>query len=209
MPGPRITAAAFDLGGVLIDWNPRYLYRQLFSDPAEMEDFLAGVCTPEWHHAHDLGEDTLESCRHLAARYPHYRDMIMAWAGRGEEMAAGELGETVAVLGELKGAGLPCFALSNMEPDVFARRRSRFTFMAWFDGYVISGLEGVAKPDRRIFEILLRRHGLDPVATVFVDDVPANVAAARELGLVALQFTGAARLRHDLRALGLTAVAAA
>ena len=188
---------------MLIDWDPRYLYRQLFTDPAEMEDFLTRVCTPAWHHAHDLGEDITESCRRLARRYPGYRDMIMAWAERGEEMAASQFDEAVGVLREVKAAGLRCLALSNMEPSAFATRRTRFAFMDLFDGFVISGIEGVAKPDRRIFQILLRRYRLEPAATVFIDDSPANVDAARGLGLIAVRYTSAGELRSQLGSLGL------
>jgi 2-haloacid dehalogenase len=203
VPG-RLTTAVFDLGGVLIDWDPRHLYRQLFTDPGEMEDFLARVCTPDWHRAHDLGEDITESCRRLARRYPGHRDMIMVWADRCEEMAAGQFDEAVGVLREVKAAGLRCLALSNMEPATFATRRARFGFMDWFDGFVISGIEGVAKPDRRIFQILLRRYRLEPAATVFIDDSPANVEAARGLGMTALRYTSAGQLRGQLRSLGLT-----
>jgi 2-haloacid dehalogenase len=189
---------------VLIDWDPRHVYRQLFTDPAEMEDFLARICTQDWHLAHDRGEDITESCRRLARRYPGYRDMIMAWAERGEEMAAGQFDEAVGVLREVKAAGLRCLALSNMEPSAFATRRTRFAFMDLFDGFVISGIEGVAKPDRRIFQILLHRYRLEPAATVFIDDSPANVEAARGLGLTAVHYTSAGQLRSQLRALGLT-----
>jgi 2-haloacid dehalogenase len=129
--------------------------------------------------------------------------MIMVWAEHGEQMAAGQFDDTVQVLGDVKAAGVRCYALSNMEPDAYRVRRARFPFMDWFDAYVISGLEGVAKPDRRIFEILLHRHGLRPQACVFIDDQARNVAAARELGLVGLHFSSAERLRQDLRGLGL------
>ena len=198
----EIEAVVFDLGGVLIDWDPRYVYRQLFADPADMEAFLGSVCTSDWHRAHDLGADIGQSCEQLALRYPEHRDMIMVWAERGEEMVAGQFDDTVELLSELKASGMPCYALSNMEPDAFAVRRTRFGFMQWFDAHVISGLEGVAKPDRRIFEILLHRHGLRPRATVFIDDQARNVDAARDLGLVALHFSSAAQLRQDLLALG-------
>jgi 2-haloacid dehalogenase len=203
MPGRPVDTVVFDLGGVLIDWDPRYLYRQLFADPAEMADFLARICTDDWHRAHDLGDDVTESCRRLATRHPGYQEMIMAWAERGEEMVAGQFDATVGMLAELKAAGVPCYALSNMEPDAFAVRRARFPFMEWFDGHVISGIEHVAKPDRQIFDILLRRYGLEPQATVFVDDSAGNVEAARALGIVALPYTSAQRLRRDLRDLGL------
>ena len=96
----QITAVVFDLGGVLLDWNPRHLYRRLFADPGEMEDFLARICTPDWHSAHDLGEDITQSCRRLARQHPRHRDMIMAWVDPGDEMAAGQLDEAVGVLAE-------------------------------------------------------------------------------------------------------------
>jgi 2-haloacid dehalogenase len=198
---PEIEAVVFDIGGVLLDWDPRYVYRELFADPADMEEFLGSVCTLDWHRAHDLGADIPASCEQLALRYPEHRDMIMVWAERGEEMVAGQFDDTVELLSELKASGIPCYALSNMEPGPFRVRRARFAFMEWFDGHVISGLEGVAKPDRRIFEILLSRHGLRPHATVFIDDQARNVDAARDLGLIALQFSSAAQLRHDLQSL--------
>jgi 2-haloacid dehalogenase len=187
---------------VLIDWNPRYLYRQLFTDHAEMERFLAEVCTDAWHRQHDLGADILESCQRLAACHPAYHAMIMAWAERGEEMAAGQLDDTVEILTSLKAAGVPCYALSNMEPDAFAIRYDRFSFMKLFDGFVISGHEGVAKPDPQIFRILLDRFALDPPATVFIDDAERNTDAARELGLRTVHFASPAQLRQELRQLG-------
>jgi 2-haloacid dehalogenase len=199
---PPIDAVVFDLGGVLIDWNPRHVYRPLFREPSAMEKFLATVCTADWHRTHDLGADIRRSCEELARRHPEHRDMIMVWAEHGEQMAIGQFDDTVAVLGDLTAAGMPCYALSNMEPEAFRIRCSRFPFMRWFEAHVISGIEGVAKPDRRIFEILLHRHGLRPQSTVFIDDQARNVTAARELGLPALHFSSAAQLRRDLGALG-------
>jgi 2-haloacid dehalogenase len=206
MPKQKVTAVVFDLGGVLLDWDPRHLYRQLFTDPAEMEDFLARICTADWHHPHDLGENVTESCRRLARLHPGYRDEIMAWAERAEEMVVGQIDETVDVLAGLKAGGMRCLVLSNMEPTAFATRRVRFAFMSWLDGCVISGIEGLAKPDRRIFQILLRRYRLDPAATAFIDDSPGNVEAARLLGMRALRYVSAGELRSQLRALGVTAL---
>jgi len=203
MADSMITTVVFDLGGVLIDWDPRHLYRQLIADPADLEDFLGRICTPQWHAAHDLGVDTTQSCRELAGQHPEHADLIMAWADRGEEMIAGALDDTVAVLAELRAAGVRCLALSNMEPDTFVKRRRRFAFFELLDGWVISGQEGVAKPSREIFEILLARFGLDPAGTVFIDDNAANVAAAGKLGVIAITFTTAAQLRVQLGDLGL------
>lgn len=203
MAAREINAVVFDIGGVLLDWDPRYLYRRLIDDPAELDDFLNRICTPEWHQAHDLGVDTGESCRELASLHPEHAGLIMAWSERGEEMVAGAIEDTVRVLAELKAAGVPCFVLSNMEPDRFELRRARFGFFELLDGCVISGVEGVMKPDRKIFDVLLARYDLEPASTVFIDDRPVNVTAARELGLVAIEFTTSAQLRRELRDLGL------
>jgi 2-haloacid dehalogenase len=207
--GKQISAVAFDLGGVLIDWNPRHLYRHMFSDPGEMEDFLARICTEDWHREHDLGADVTASCQRLAALHPRYRDMIMAWAERGEEMAAGQFDQAVRVLADLKAAGTRCYALSNMEPHAFTIRSARFPFMTWFDGHVISGIEGAAKPDPRIFQILLNRHGLAPGTTVFIDDSQRNIEAARTLGIIAVHYTSAQQLRQELQELGTPGIALA
>jgi 2-haloacid dehalogenase len=203
MVAKKISAVAFDLGGVLIDWNPRHLYRKLFSDPAEMEYFLTHVCSPEWHREHDLGADTTASCKRLAAQYPGYHELIMAWSERGEEMVAGQLDEVVDVLDDVKAAGIGCYSLSNMEPHTFTIRSARFPFMAWFDGHVISGIEGVAKPDPRMFQILLGRYRLAPQATVFVDDSPGNVEAARALGINAVHYADPEQLRRELHTFGI------
>jgi 2-haloacid dehalogenase len=203
MAHPDITAVVFDLGGVLLDWDPRHLYRKLIADPAELDDFLGRVCTPRWHLAHDLGADTEESCRELAAAHPDLADLIMAWSRRSEEMIAGQIDAGVDILAEVKGTGLCCLALSNMEADKFAVRESSYPFFVHFDGCVISGAEGVVKPDRRIFEILLARYDLEPAAAVFIDDIAANVEAARDLGMAAVRFTTSGQLREDLRQLGI------
>lgn len=198
-----IAAVVFDIGGVLLDWNPRHLYRNLIPDPASLEEFLGRICTPQWHLAHDLGADTEQSCQELAGQHPAKADLIMAWARRTEEMVAGQIDAGVQVLAEVKGAGLPCYALSNMEADTFALRRDRFAFFGMFDGCVISGIERVAKPDPKIFEILLARYDLAPSSTLFIDDAEPNVAAARELGMVAIRYASAGQLRADLREHGL------
>jgi len=198
-----ITAVVFDIGGVLIDWDPRHLYRKLIPDPAELDHFLSQICTREWHVAHDLGADTEQSCLDLARVHPEYADLIMAWAYRSEEMISGVLEDTVDVLAELRGAGVRCFALSNMERYQYRLRRAKYTFFDLLDGCVISGLEGVVKPDPRIFEILLARYRLEPTATVFIDDIAANVDTAAKLGVVAIKFTTADHVRRELRALGL------
>jgi 2-haloacid dehalogenase len=202
--GPAIEAVVFDIGGVLLDWDPRHLYRQIFDDDeVAMERFLADVCTPAWHEPHDRGASTAESCARLAQAHPERAEEIWAWLTRGEEMVAGQFEETVEILRELTRSGIACYALSNMEAETFPVRFERFAFFGQFAGIVISGLEGVAKPDREIFEILLERFGLDARTTLFVDDNVANVAAAAALGMATVHFRSAEGLRRSLLSVGL------
>jgi 2-haloacid dehalogenase len=201
--GAEIDAVVFDLGGVLIDWNPRHLYRQLFDDEDAMEDFLATVCTLEWHVAHDLGQSTAESCAALALEHPDHAPMIRAWAERSEDMIGGAIDEVVDILAELRQTGVPCYVLSNMEPETFPLRLERFDFLHWFDGHVISGVEGLVKPDPKIFRRLLRRFDLQPSRTLFIDDSAVNVEAAAEIGINAVLFEAPAQLRARLEQIGL------
>ena len=202
--GPAVSAVVFDLGGVLIDWDPRYLYRSLFGgDEAAMERFLATVCTPEWNRGQDAGRPWSEAIASLVAEHPEHADLIRAFWDRWPETLGDAIDPTVDVLAELRAAGIPLYALSNWSAETFPIARPRYPFLDWFDGIVISGEVGAAKPDPRIYQALVERHGLDPASLAFVDDVPANVAAAEDLGMRGLTFTSAASLRQDLEALGL------
>jgi 2-haloacid dehalogenase len=198
-----IAAVVFDIGGVLLDWDPRYLYRKLFDDEEEMNRFLQEVCTLEWHDAHDRGKPADASCAELAAAYPEHGELIWAWTRRSEEMIAGPIQEAVEVLRDLKAAGVPCYALTNMEVWTYPQRLERFPFLRWFEGSVVSGFEGVAKPDPEIFELLLNRFDLIPASTLLIDDSPRNVRAALSLGMQAVEFRSAAELRRLLDEAGL------
>lgn len=198
-----VVTVVFDLGGVLVDWDPRHLYRQLIDDEAEMEWFLAEVCTQEWHRQHDIGRPFSESIPELAARHPRHRELIEAWGERFDEMFEGDLPETVAVLEDVVALGEPVYGLTNWSADRWPAAVERFEFIGWFEGVVVSGHVGVAKPDRAIYDLLVERYGLDRERTVFVDDWDRNVEGARAAGLQALEFSSADRLRADLRDLGL------
>ena len=191
-------AVVFDLGGVLIDWDPRYLYRKLLADEAAVEEFLATVCTPEWNAELDRGRPFAEGVAELVERHPEHAATIAAYHERWPEMLAGDLPGTVEVLGELRAAGVPLYALTNWSAETFAITRGRFEWLGWFDGLLVSGEERMTKPDPAFFRLLLDRFGLDPGATVFVDDSEANVAAAGELGIDAVRFTGPDQLRREL-----------
>jgi 2-haloacid dehalogenase len=199
-------AVLWDLGGVLLDWDPRHLYRKLFgADQAAMDEFLAHVCSPEWHAQQDLGKATAEACAELAAEHPGQAEMINAWAERNEEMVAGVISGSVEVLAELRAAGTACYALSNMEKESFQRRLQLYDFLSWFDGCFISSFEGVMKPDLEYFERALARFGLSPADCLFIDDRAQNIEAARSLGIPAVLFGSPEQLRAELEGRGLLA----
>ena len=205
-PAPNLapsSAVVFDLGGVLIDWNPRYLYRKLFDDEAAMESFLADVVSPEWNGQQDAGRTWAEAVEVLTREHPEQRDLIAAYWHRWQETLGDAIGPTVQILEELRERGVRLYALSNWSAETFPVARPRYPFLDWFDGIVISGEVKLAKPDPRIFRHMLDRFSLDPAATVFIDDSEANVRAAAAQGLVALRFEDAATLRRDLVRLGL------
>ena len=203
-PAPgSIDAVVFDVGGVLLDWNPRYLYRKLFDDDREMERFLAEICTLEWHSQHDLGVPAAASTAQLAREHPEHADKIQAWATRTEEMIGGEIPEVVELLAALRRAGVPCYGLTNMEAETYPLRVERYEFLSWFDGTVVSAHEGISKPDPEIFRRLLARFGLSAERTVLIDDSAANVEAARRLGMQTVHFTSPADLHRWLVGAGL------
>jgi 2-haloacid dehalogenase len=201
---PENDSVVFDLGGVLLDWDPRYLYRRLIDDEAEMERFLGEICTLEWHAAHDRGVPMAESCAALAAAHPEYAELINAWSERSEEMIAGPIRGSVEILDGLLQKGVRCYALTNMERETYPLRLQRFPFMGWFAGTVVSSHEGVAKPDPEIFLRLLDRFGLVPERTIMIDDSPPNIDTAVSLGMKAVRFTSPTALRAALDGLRLT-----
>jgi 2-haloacid dehalogenase len=203
LPTRPPTTVIFDLGGVLIDWDPRHLYRSLFADEASMEAFLAEVATPAWNERQDAGRPWAEAIAELVERHPDQRELIEAFHARWPEMLAGPIEGTVDLLSELRKTDLRLYALSNWSAETFPIARRQFPFLGWFDGIVISGDVGSLKPDAEIFERLVARYAIDPATAVFIDDSPVNVEAARRLGFVALRFVDAPALRHDLEELSL------
>lgn len=196
--------AVFDLGGVLIDWNPRYLYRKLFDgDEAGMEAFLATVCTQDWNECQDAGRSFAEATALLVERYPEQTELIEAYARRWDEMLAGAIDGTVEILGELRARGVPLYALTNWSAETFPIAKRRFDFLAWFDGIVVSGEEKVIKPDPRIFRLLLDRYAIEAAAAVYIDDSARNAAAATALGLHGIHFTDPPALCRELETVGL------
>jgi 2-haloacid dehalogenase len=200
---PLPDTVIFDLGGVLIDWNPRYLYRQLFDDEAAMESFLAEVCSPHWNEQQDAGRPWAEAIASLSETHPQHADRIAAYRARWPEMLGGVFDGTVAVLHDLKRRGVRLYALTNWSHETFPIAQQRYDFLAWFEGIVVSGSERLAKPDPAIFQRLLSRYRIDPARAVYIDDAPRNVNAAAQAGLDALLFREASQLRGQLLEKGL------
>lgn len=196
----------FDLGGVLIDWDPRHLYRKIFANEQEVDDFLSTVATSEWHIEQDRGRTMEEATALLLSRHPQYVPEIEAYYGRWDEMFGGSIEDSVGVLRDVRGQGYPLYALTNWSAETFPRARERWDFLGWFDDIVVSGEERAIKPDREIYGVLVERTGLDPATTVFIDDRKSNVRAAEDLGFIAVEFEDAAKLRKDLVKLGVLPV---
>jgi len=200
-PPPR--AVLFDLGGVLIDWNPRHLYRKLVADDDFVEWFLAEVCSPDWNAAQDAGRSWAEAVAEATARHPRHAELIAAYAARWPEMIAGDVPESVDMVEALAARGVPLYALTNWSHETFHHARARFEWLEHFRDIVVSGEVGMKKPDPRIFRLMLQRIGVEPADVVFIDDVADNVAGADALGMRTVHFTSPAALwaSPDLAAL--------
>jgi 2-haloacid dehalogenase len=199
----RPTAVVFDLGGVLVDWNPRHLYRRLFADESEMERFLAEVTTSAWNLEQDRGRPFADAIAGLVRDHPDQAELIEAYWRRWPEMLGDPHQATVDVLAELRGSGVRLLALTNWSAETFPFAAPRYPFLAWFEAVIVSGDVGLVKPDPAIFQLLVDRHGLEPRRTVLIDDTIANVRTAEALGFRAMTFTGAPALHRDLVAMGL------
>jgi 2-haloacid dehalogenase len=196
-------AIVFDLGGVLIDWDPRHLYRKLIGDEAVMDMFLGEIATLRWNAYHDEGRRWSDGVAMLSAVYPEYADWISAYFDRWEEMLNGPIAGTLRILTELKDQGRELHALTNWSTETFPIALDRYDFLRWFEHIVVSGEERVKKPDPRIFAILLDRIDRAAPDCVFIDDSAINVAAADDLGFAAILFTDPEQLRRDLTSCGL------
>ena len=193
----------FDIGNVLIGWDPRVLYRKIFATEDEVAWFLGDVCTPDWNLEQDRGRSFADAIAEATARHPAYADAIAAYHHRWAETILGPIAGTVAILDELAAQGTPLYAITNWHQDKFRETRGRFSFLDRFRDIVVSGDERVVKPDPAIYRLLLDRNGLQASSCVFIDDSPKNVAGAEAVGMKAHHFTSPEALRGYLTGAGI------
>lgn len=199
----KITTVIFDLGNVLIDWNPRYLYRKILKDENEIDWFLNNVCTSEWNDQQDAGRTFEEATRELISRHPEWEEAISAWYGRWTETINGSIQDTVDILKEIKDQNHHnLYALTNWSAETFPWALQNFEFLHWFKGIVVSGEEKTRKPFPEFFQILFDRYNLDPATAVFIDDNIKNIEGGKRVGLRTIRFQSPDQLRAELRAMG-------
>ena len=194
----------FDLGGVLIDWNPRYLYQKVFKSEEEITWFLENVCTPEWNEQQDAGRSFTDATEELVAKFPEHEFAIRAWYGRWKETIGGPIHETVKILKSIKESKTHrLYALTNWSAETFPWALGQFEFLHWFEGIVVSGVEKTRKPFPDFYQILLDRYEVVPHQSIFIDDNLKNIEAARDLKSDGIHFQGATSLTAELAKRGI------
>ncbi len=199
----KIETIIFDLGNVLIKWDPKRVYRTIFKTDAQINKFLAEICTMEWNEQQDAGRSIAEANRVLIEKYPLYQPEIEAYYGRWTEMLGGEISGTVDILEELKTSRkYRLYALTNWSAETFPEALKRYEFLQYFKEILVSGKERMKKPSAEIYQLALSRFGIDPATAIFIDDSAKNVAGAEAVGIQSIHFKSAEQLRQDLTNLG-------
>jgi 2-haloacid dehalogenase len=194
----KIDTIIFDLGNVLVQWDPANLYRKIFKDEEEVNYFLNNVCTMDWHTVQDAGRSPQEGTEALVKEHPDWEHPIRAFYARWKEMFSGPIHGSVQILKALKEKGYKVYALSNWNDELFTRTLDDFPFLNWFDGKVISGEVKMKKPEEDIYHLLLQRYQINPERALFIDDNKHNVETARRLGINSILFTTPEALQTDL-----------
>ena len=204
MPATKIDAIIFDLGGVLIDWNPNYVFDKLFTSPEKKKHFFDNICTPDWNEKQDAGRTIKEATEELLEKHPDWKEFIEAYYGRWEEMLGGPIQGTVEIFKKLKESGrYKIYALTNWSAELFPIALQRYDFLHWFDGRVVSGEEKMRKPFPEFYQLILSRFNLTPEETLFIDDSIRNTNAAKEHGLNTLLFKSPDQLGAELVEMGI------
>jgi len=193
----------FDLGGVLLDWNPLYVYDDNYFETQEERDyFFAHVCTGDWNEEQDAGKPISDATQELVAKFPEWENPIRDFYGRWTEMLHGPIEETVEILRKLKQGGkYKLYALTNWQAELFQIALVRHSFLYWFDGRLVSGVEKTRKPFPEFYHLLLNRYKIDPSKAIFIDDNLRNVAAGEAVGIKSIHFQSPAQLASALKEL--------
>ena len=204
MQQSSIDTIIFDLGGVLIDWNPRHLYRKIFKTEEDMEWFLQNVCTSDWNEKQDAGRSFEDATNELLIKFPEHEAPIRAWYDRWEETMNGPIADTVEILNQIRESKkYRLYALTNWSDQTFPWALGNFEFLHWFEGIVVSGHEKTRKPFPEFYQILLDRYKIDPTKSIFIDDVPRNIVGAQAVGIQGIHFQSPLQLKDELQKLGL------
>lgn len=199
-----ITAIIFDLGGVLIDWNPKYLYRKIFKNEAEMEDFLLKICTSDWNEEQDGGRPLHEATEVLVKEYPEHEENIRAYYDRWIEMLKSPINGTVEIFNKMKESKrFRLHALTNWSAETFPIAQKHYDFLNWFDGVVVSGTEKMRKPIPQFYQLLLNRYNIKATEALFIDDNKRNTDAAKQVGIDSIVFTTPEKLKEELELRGI------
>lgn len=199
-----IDTIIFDLGGVLIDWNPRYVYRKIFKTEEDVEWFLENVTTSEWNENQDAGYPLHQATGELIAKHPEWEPEIKAYYGRWLEMLGDQIHETVEILQQLKQTGkYKLYALTNWSAETFPHALERFEFFKMFEGIVVSGEEKMKKPSAAFYKIITDRYHLDPSKTIFIDDSLRNIKGAEAVGITGIHFHNPSQLKEALQRMGI------
>src|SRR5882762_61238 len=184
-----IDTVVFDLGGVLIDWNPDYVYKHIFPDPRERQWFYEHICTADWNEEQDAGRTLREATELLVSRFPDHEANIRAYYGRWEEMLGGPIPGTLEIFRHLKfNTDKKLYALTNWSHETFPVALERYDFLHWFDGRLVSGEEKTRKPFAEIYQKLIDRFNIDPSKAIYVDDNERNLYPAKQLGFTTIHF---------------------
>ncbi len=194
----------FDLGAVLIDWNPRHLYRKIFKTEEEITWFLDNICTSEWNDEQDAGRSFEEATEELVAKHPEWEVPVRAWYNRWQETIQGPIHETVDILKAIKESEkYRLYALTNWSAETFPWALNTFDFLHWFEGIVVSGVEKIRKPNPAFYRILFDRHKIDPTKALFIDDNIKNIEAGKLMGLTTIHFQSPVQLKKELSQFGI------
>ncbi|WND01847.1 HAD family phosphatase [Temperatibacter marinus] len=199
----KISAVIFDVGNVLVKWDPRVIYEKHFEDKTELDWFMDTVVNMDWHKHHDAGRTFEEGVRIRSEKFPDYADLIKLYHTQWDDTITGVIQQSVDCLRALKAKGIPVYGLTNFNGPQFDRFRQQFDFIGLMDGVVVSGDEGIIKPDPAIYHLILERYGLKAEETYFIDDGLPNIVAARAEGIVGHHFTSPEGLVKELKDFGL------